>query len=157
MLIHIFKMATDLCVRSSRHFCRCTSPAAMMTCSPFSWIIISTHGSDWLSSRSPRSSFLMSPYSEDTQASEEARNGAEYFRSPLLSIRPLSKYCVPFRCVAWFVISTAPKQVVRDCRQYWSNLHTRIERGSERTVRVDGKMAMEGVRGSKVCSGAPRS
>ena len=50
-----------LVVRSSRHFCRCISPAATMTCSPVSWTRTWTHASAWLSSLSPASSAPMSP------------------------------------------------------------------------------------------------
>lgn len=63
-LIIIFALLETTCIyfshlslRSSKHLCKCTSPAAIMTCSPVSCSSVSTHGSAWFSSLSPLSSW----------------------------------------------------------------------------------------------------
>ena len=48
-------------LRSSRHFCKCTSPAAMRTSSPVCCTSTSTLGSAWFKSFIPRTSAFMSP------------------------------------------------------------------------------------------------
>ena len=66
-----FHLIRYLCLRSSRHFSRCTSPAATMTCSPVSCVTICTDGSAWFRSRRPRMRVVMSPEIRSKVASSQ--------------------------------------------------------------------------------------